>query len=44
MAPTSHIGALRDSRLDEMKIGNIHELKMLGVRSADGKGLLHSTG
>jgi hypothetical protein len=30
--------------LDEMKIGNIHELKMPGVRSAEGKPLLHSTG
>jgi hypothetical protein len=30
--------------LDEMKIGNIHELKMTGVRSTEGKPLLHSTG
>jgi glucose/arabinose dehydrogenase len=31
-------------RLDEMKIGSIHELKMPGVRSTEGKPLLHSTG
>ncbi len=30
--------------LDEMKIGDIHELKMAGVRSADGKPLLHPAG
>jgi hypothetical protein len=30
--------------LDEMKIGNIHELKMAGVRSAEGKPLLHPAG
>jgi len=30
--------------LDEMKIGNIHELKMAGVRSTDGKPLLHPAG
>ena len=30
--------------LDEMKIGNIHELKMPGLRSAEGKPLLHATG
>ena len=30
--------------LDEMKIGSIHELKMPGVRSGEGKPLLHSTG
>jgi hypothetical protein len=30
--------------LDEMKVGNIHELKMPGVRSAEGKSLLHATG
>jgi hypothetical protein len=30
--------------LDAMVIGSIHELKMPGVRSAEGKPLLHSTG
>ncbi|HLY74985.1 MAG TPA: hypothetical protein VKU80_12770 [Planctomycetota bacterium] len=31
-------------RLDEMKIGNIHEVKMGGVRSLEGKPLLHPAG